>query len=116
MEKQKKTVFTVYNREAKMEEYPGGLAYSIHMAYSTDGFKFQPLNKNYGILFEKGDISGKDTIVPKGVRNPKIFYMDQGTYGICGRRTYEDGCLDDSAVNKVLFGLQRILYSLKEWD
>ncbi len=107
MDKQKKTVFTVYNREANPGEYPGGLAYSIHLAYSTDGFKFTPLNKNYGILFEKGDISGKDTIVPKGVRNPKIFYMDQGTYGICGQRTYEDGCLDDGVVNKVLLWTTR---------
>ncbi|MBR4083739.1 MAG: family 43 glycosylhydrolase [Lachnospiraceae bacterium] len=102
MDKQKKIFFSVYNREANPEEYPGGLAYSVHMAYSTDGFKFQPLNKNYGIVFEKGDISNQDTIIPKGVRNPKIFYMDQGTYGICGQRTYEDGSLEDSAINKVV--------------
>lgn len=107
MEKQKKTIFTVYSREAISGEYPGGLAYSIHLAYSTDGFKFTPLNKNYGILFEKGDISGKNTILPKGVRNPKIFYMEQGMYGICGQRTYEDGCLDDGVANKVLLWTTR---------
>ncbi|MBQ8150051.1 MAG: hypothetical protein IJ041_06000, partial [Clostridia bacterium] len=58
----------VYTRQAEPDIYPGGLAYSVHFAYSRDGGAFQPLNKNYGILFEKGGISDQNQIMPRGVR------------------------------------------------
>ena len=99
--------FTVYHRNAVPEEYPGGLAYSVHLAYSLDGLKYQSLNKNYGILFEQGDVRGDNTIFPKGVRDPKLFRMDEGMYGICGYRTREDGSLDDSSQGKLLLWLTK---------
>ena len=100
-------MFTVYHRNALEDEYPGGLAYSVHFAYSLDGLKYHSLNKNYGILFEQGDVRGDNTIFPKGVRDPKIFYMEEGMYGICGRRTREDGSLDDSCMNKILLWMTK---------
>lgn len=107
MEKNQNVIFTVYHRNALEDEYPGGLAYSVHFAYSLDGLKYQSLNKNYGILFEQGDVRGDNTIFPKGVRDPKIFYMEDGIYGICGRRTREDGSLDDSCMNKILLWMTK---------
>jgi hypothetical protein len=50
------------------ENYPEGLARSIHFAYENDG-ESKPIHKNYGILFAEGRISGENTIVPVGVRN-----------------------------------------------
>ena len=46
----------VYTRQPDRNNYPGGLAYSVHMAYSRDGRVFEPMNKNYGILFAKAQI------------------------------------------------------------
>ena len=94
--------FKVYHRIPVEAEYPGGLAFSVHFAYSTDGQEYQELNKNYGILFETGDVREDNTIYPKGVREPNIFCMEQGTYGICGKRTQEDGTLEEESLSKVL--------------
>jgi hypothetical protein len=46
----------VYTREVNNDEYPDGLARSVHMAYETDEGERQVLNRNYGILFAKGEI------------------------------------------------------------
>lgn len=98
-----KVYFKVYNRISKPDEYPGGLAYSVHFAYSRDGQNYTPLHKNYGILFEKGDIREDNTIFPKGVKEPKLFVIDKETYGICGIRTLEDGSTDEETVGKLVF-------------
>ena len=62
------TGIRVYTRPVNDENYPEGLARSIHFAYENDG-ESKPFHKNYGILFAEGRISGENTIVPVGVRN-----------------------------------------------
>ena len=81
----------VYTREAQRDSYPDGLARSVHFARSTDGKNFTPLNENYGILFAKGTLSPENTIRPKCVKNPVIFPMKDGGYGIMAVRTNENG-------------------------
>ena len=99
--------FGVYTRQAEPDIYPGGLAYSVHFAYSRDGGAFQPLNKNYGILFEKGGISDQNQIMPRGVREPRVFAMEDGLYGVCGIRTLEDGTPDGTCAGQLVFWTTR---------
>ncbi|MDE5931811.1 MAG: carboxylesterase family protein, partial [Lachnospiraceae bacterium] len=92
----------VYTRQPDADCYPGGLSYSIHMAGSRDGRVFHPFNKNYGILFAEAEIRQDDTICPKGVKEPQIFSMKAGGYGIAAVRTDENGETDGSAAGKLL--------------
>lgn len=80
-----------YTRNVSAEDYPEGLAYSVHLAYSMSGEQYRALHGNYGILFAEGEISKEDTIVPKGVKNPRILRLPQGVFGILADRVEEDG-------------------------
>lgn len=92
-----------YTREAEPDAYPKGLAQSLHLAYSRDGEYFTPLHENYGILFASGEISGEDTIVPKGMKHPWIFPLAGEGYGILAVRVEEDGSRDAAMRGRVLF-------------
>lgn len=97
-----KIYLKVYTREPDANCYPEGLAYGIHMAYSHDGEEYFPLHKNYGILFAEGQITESNTIVPKGVKEPKIVELEDGRYGIIAIRTNENGEEDESAETQFL--------------
>lgn len=101
--------FRAYHRTAEAGIYPGGLAHSVHLAYSRNGIDYLPLNKNYGILFEQGDISPQNLIMPRGVREPKLFRMEDGEYGVCGIRTLEDGTPDAAYEGKLVWWTTRDL-------
>ena len=92
----------VYTRKAEPNSYPDGLARSVHFARSTDGKNFTAMNGNYGILFAKATISPENTIRPKCVKDPIIFPMKDGGYGIMAIRTNEDGTPDEESKGKVL--------------
>lgn len=53
--------------------YPSALAQSVHFSVSVEGGCFEPLNYNYGILYPRAEISTEDTILERGVRQPKIL-------------------------------------------
>lgn len=99
----------VYTREAEKDSYPYGLAYGIHMACSEDGEKFLPLNKNYGILFAEAIIMPDDTLSPRGVKEPKVFALAEGGFGIAAERVLENGEPDGDCAGKVL------LWTTKDW-
>ena len=84
-----KAVIRVYTRPVNDENYPAGLAHSIHISCCT-GETNEPFNKNYGILFAEGLVSDDNTIIPLGVSDPKIFCTNEGIC-ITGRRVTEDG-------------------------
>lgn len=88
---EKKARLLAYTRRASSEDYPNGLAYSIHFAYSMDGVDYRALHQNYGVLFAEAEISAEDTIVPKCVKLPRLFQISEGEYGILADRTEEDG-------------------------
>ena len=92
----------VYTREADPGSYPDGLARSVHFARSIDGKNFTAMNENYGILFAKGTLSEQNTIRPKCVKNPVIFPMKDGGYGIMAVRTNENGTPDEESKGKAL--------------
>lgn len=93
----------LYTREVLPTEYPDGLARSIHMAYSRDGIHFEALHQNYGILFAEATICADDTISPKCVKNPWVYELPEGGYGIIAERVNEDGSVDGESDSKVLF-------------
>lgn len=100
---EKKARIMVYTRETMTEEYPDGLARSIHLAYSLDGKNYEAMNGNYGILFAKAVLSGEDTICPKGVRDPRVLSLPQGGFVIAAVRVNEDGSADGESEGKLLY-------------
>ncbi|MDO4283783.1 MAG: family 43 glycosylhydrolase [Eubacteriales bacterium] len=91
---EKQKYLMIYTREPVAGEYPAALAGSIHLAVSGDGRHFEPLNRNYGILFARGKVREDDTIAPKALRNPRCFRMADGRFAITATRTQEDGSPD----------------------
>lgn len=100
--KEHKGCIKVYTRLPDKASYPEGLAYGIHMAVSRDAGEFHPLNKNYGILFAQAEINEDNTICPKGAKEPQIFSLIEGGYGIAAVRVSENGEKDVSAEGKLL--------------
>lgn len=106
----------VYTRQPDKDSYPGGLAYSVHMAYSDDGSVFMPLNKNYGILFAKAQIRGDNTLLPLNVREPKIFSDGEGGFGIAAVRVLENGDVDEGSRGKCLLWKTKDFITFEEAD
>ncbi|BDF46844.1 family 43 glycosylhydrolase [Eisenbergiella sp.] len=100
---EKKARIMVYTRETTAEEYPDGLARSIHLAYSLDGKNYEAMNGNYGILFAKAVLSEEDTICPKGVRDPRVLSLQLGGFVIAAVRVNEDGSADGESEGKLLY-------------
>ncbi len=93
----------VYTRTPVPGEYPAGLAQSVHLAVSGDGVHFRPLNQNYGVVFAQGTIRADDTIHPKGVKEPRVFSIGEGRYGITGVSVNEDGSPDEEMAGKMFY-------------
>ena len=103
----------VYTREPQELGYPKGLAYSVHMACRLGDGEFQVMNKNYGILFAKGEISAENTIIPLAAKNPKVAVMEDG-YGIMAERITESGAVDNSSEGKRLLWTTKDFIEFKE--
>ncbi|MBO4900416.1 MAG: family 43 glycosylhydrolase [Lachnospiraceae bacterium] len=104
----------VYTRPVDKTSYPEGLANSIHFAcVSGDGSDI-PWNKNYGILFVRGEISEDNTIIPMGIQTPCIFHIDEKRIGIAGERILEDGSPDETTAGKFMFWETEDLISFTE--
>ncbi len=95
---EKEARLLAYTRRVSPEDYPEGLAYSVHLAYSRNGEQYHALHGNYGILFAEAEISGEDTIVPKGARNPRILRLPRGGFGILADRVKENGETEEPEV------------------
>lgn len=99
--RQKESELLIYTRHPDREQYPDGLARSIHFGWSKDGRIYQPLNRNYGILFAEAVINRNNTICAKGLKNPWVFEMAGGSYGIFAIRVNEDGSEDQESLGCV---------------
>ena len=95
-------ILRVYTRPVNTGNYPAGLANSIHFECATDDTGYIPFNKNYGILFAEGNISPQNIIIPFGVKEPKLFYMEDSSIGIIAIRIHENGEIDKESIGKVL--------------
>jgi len=92
----------VYTRVPVDPTYPPDLANSVHLAYSTDGTTYEPLNQNYGIVFATATIRPNNTINPKAVKKPYLFRTAGGSFGIVAIRTQTDGSLDEESKGSIL--------------
>ncbi|MBQ6551830.1 MAG: family 43 glycosylhydrolase [Lachnospiraceae bacterium] len=81
----------VYTKEAFPDTYPDGLARSVHFALLGEDGSRTELNRGYGMLFARGEISPEGTIVPKALRDPEISRLPDGSFLIRAVRTEEDG-------------------------
>ncbi len=82
--------------------YSPKLAYSLHLAYSEDGRRYEALNHNSGVLFALATERTEGTLAAKSLRQPYLFLMADGTYGIVAIRTEADGTPDEESEGAVL--------------
>ncbi|EHI98635.1 Alpha-N-arabinofuranosidase [Clostridium sp. DL-VIII] len=94
--------------------YSEKLAYSMHLAYSEDGVGFQELNHNSGILFAKATENDNGSLNAKSLKNPYIFYLADGTFGILAVRTGAEGENDEESKGRVLLFTSADLLQYKE--
>lgn len=82
--------------------YSEKLAYSMHLALRREGEGFVPLNHNAGILYAKATQREDGTLHAKSLKNPWLFQMADGTFGILAVRTEADGSEDEESRGKLL--------------
>jgi hypothetical protein len=92
----------VYTRDPE-KDYTESLSNSIHLACKKGEEKFQPLNRNYGILFAKATINEDNVIKEKGLKNPYLFQRAEGSFGILAIRVNGQGEADTESRGHVLF-------------
>jgi GH43 family beta-xylosidase len=92
-----------YTRIPLSEEiYAPKLAYSMHLSFSEDGEHFRELNHNSGLLFAKATDNPDGTMNAKSLRNPYLFQLADGTYGVIAVRTMADGSDDEQSTGSAL--------------
>ena len=94
--------------------YSTKLAYSMHIAYSEDGVRFNELNHNSGVLFAKATENDNGTLNAKSLKNPYIFYLADGTFGVIAVRTAADGENDEQSKGRVILFTSADLLQYKE--
>ncbi|HOV41090.1 MAG TPA: Ig-like domain-containing protein, partial [Oscillospiraceae bacterium] len=80
----------VYTRKPK-DDYTESLSNSIHFAYCKEEACFEPLNRNYGILFAKATVDEQNVIHEKGIKSPYLFRDPSGLFGIIAIRVAKEG-------------------------
>lgn len=91
-----------YTRQAGEDAvYASRLAYSMHLALmEEDGWR--PLNHNCGVLFARATGNEDGTLNAKSLKNPWLFVMEDGSFGVMAIRTEAEGGLDASSRGAVL--------------
>ncbi len=93
--------------------YDPKLAYSMHLALGEEG-KFHALNHNSGVLFAKATENEDGSLNAKSIRNPYLFVMRDGTYGVLAVRVDGDGGEDVESTGKAIFFTSHDLLEYKE--
>ena len=93
-----------YTRIPQEDEiYAAKLAYSMHLALQEADGSITSLNHNSGILYTKATQNPDGTLNAKSLKNPWLFAMNDGTFGVVAQRIEPDGSDDLSAAGSVLF-------------
>ncbi len=80
--------FEAYTRVPLTKDvYGGKLAYSLHLAHKNTDGSYEALYANNGILYAKAEITAQSRLLPKNMKNPYVFAMPDGKYGIVAVRT-----------------------------
>lgn len=93
--------------------YDPKLAYSMHLALEGEG-GFQALNHNSGVLFARATENEDGSLNAKSLRDPHLFVMRDGTYGVVAVRIDGDGGEDPESIGKVLFFTSHDLLEYRE--
>lgn len=83
--------------------YDARLAYSMHLALSEDGIHFRGLNHNSGVLFALATENTDGSLNPMSLKNPFVFPLKDGRFGVLAVRIEADGDNDESSRGSVLF-------------
>ena len=94
--------------------YDPRLAYSMHLALSRDGISFRGLNHNSGVLFALATENKDGSLNPMSLKNPFLFTMKDGSFGVLAIRIEADGDADESSKGSVLFWTSKDLLVYKE--
>ena len=94
--------------------YSEKLAYSMHLALRREGEGFVPLNHNAGILYAKATQREDGTLHAKSLKNPWLFQMADGAFGILAVRTEADGSEDEESRGKLLLFISKDLVRYHE--
>lgn len=93
------------------------VALSMHLALEADD-AWSPLNENYGIFFPKTSTTpppnGTSDAIIRSLRNPHLFYLADGSFGIVATRTARGGGADGTQTNRMLFARSTDLLSYQE--
>ena len=112
-----------YDRVAtsETEANNGDIAYSMHLAtQSKSSSQWNPLNENYGIFFARTaqlppDNMNIDASLDRSLKDPSVFYMEDGSFGIAAVRTKrgtDQG--DESGNSSILLATSKDLLSYTE--
>ena len=82
--------------------YDPKLAFSMHLALSEDGSQYRALNHNSGVLFAKATENADGSLNPKSMKNPWLFRLPNGGFGVAAIRTGGDGEDDEESRGCVL--------------
>ncbi len=104
-----------YTREPNEEQaYTPKLAYSMHLACSDDGYRYRELNRNSGVLFALATEAPNGSLRPKSLKNPYLFDLADGTFGVLAVRTEAGGEDDIESKGSVLLFKSADLLSYRE--
>lgn len=104
-----------YTREPQQSQiYSPKLAYSMHLALSEDGEQFRALNHNSGVLFAKATENPNGSLNPKSLKNPYLFRMADGQFGVVAVRTEAEGAPDEQSKGSVLLFVSPDLLQYRE--
>ena len=113
------TDLAAYHRTPTSEQEANNadVAYSMHLALAEeDGW--QPLNENYGIFFprisEEVPETGPDMDLIRSLKDPAVFALPEGGYGIVATRIARGGGADGTESDSVLVATSPDLRSYEE--
>ncbi|MGN0403102.1 MAG: family 43 glycosylhydrolase [Acetatifactor sp.] len=82
--------------------YDPRLAYSLHLAFSSDGMLYRGLNHNSGVLFSLATENEDGALNPMSLKKPWIFMQKDGKAAVAAVRIQGDGDADESSKGSVL--------------
>ena len=120
----KSATIAAYDRNAtgENEANNGDVAYSMHLALQNADGSYTPYNENYGIFFARSpkaqklneNLDGNDY---RSLKDPSLFRMADGTYGVISVRTNRGTATGDStAKSSVLIATSEDLLTYSEQE
>ena len=94
--------------------YDPRLAYSMHLAVSEDGKEYRALNHNSGVLFVKATENQDGSLNPKSLKNPWLFALPEGGFGVAAVRIEGGGGEDEESRGCAVFFVSPDLMEYEE--